>query len=66
MKAITAHSESMTTRYWPMRKFTLVAQRGGSRAEASARNCSPARDPLLQRSWQRDSSVQHSEQMGAP
>ncbi len=66
MKAVTAHSDSITTRYWPARKFTLVAQRGGSMAEASARSCSPAREPVLQRSWQRDSSEQHSEQMGAP
>ncbi|MNV13234.1 hypothetical protein D3C71_1038650 [compost metagenome] len=63
--AITAHSDTITIRYCPRRKFTLMAQRCGSKASTTLRSWSAARDPVLQRSWQRDSSVQHSEQMGA-
>jgi hypothetical protein len=38
---------------------------GGSIACSQPLICSAARESVLQRSWQRDSSVQHSEQIGA-
>ena len=39
--------------------------RAGSTEVSTSETCSAARERVLQRSWQRDSSVQHSEQMGA-
>jgi hypothetical protein len=64
-RPISAHSDSITTRYWPRRKFTFSAQRGGQHGRAASAQLLAAREPGLQRSWQRDSSEQHSEQIGA-
>ena len=62
---MTAHRDSSTTRYCPKRKLTLGNHFLGTSQAATARSWSPAREPCLQRSWQRDSSEQHREQIGA-
>ena len=62
----TSVSERKTTRNLPARDCMRGEILAGRMFFIQPDSCSSARAPALQASWQRESSVQHSEQIGAP